>query len=49
MKSVARPSASAPRITSWRGIACVRSITRASGAIRAMTPWQIPTNPSASP
>ena len=27
-----------PRITSWRGIECVRSITRASGAIRSITP-----------
>ena len=35
--------------TSWRGTPCVRSMTRASGAIRAITAWQTPTKSSLSP
>ena len=45
----ARPIVTAPRTTSCRGTEWVRSITRQSGAIAAMTPWQTPTNTSASP
>ena len=40
---------SAPWSTCVAGIPCVRSMTRASGAIRAMTPWHVPTKSSCSP
>ena len=43
------PSSAAPCETFIAGIPCVRSITRAWGAIRAITPWQTPTNSSVSP
>ena len=46
MKASASRSMSAPARTSWRGIAWVRSITRACGQRRAITPWQTPTNSS---
>src|SRR6266542_1235130 len=49
MNGAARPSAMAPATTSCRGMAWVRSITLALGAMRATTPWQIPTNSSARP
>ena len=44
-----RAASSAPVRTSWRGIAWVRSITRALGQRRAITPWQTPTNSSRWP
>ena len=34
---------------SWRGMPWVRSMTRASGVMRAMTPWHTPTNSSSWP
>ena len=37
-----------PVRTSWRGMPWVMSMTRASGAIRAMTPWHTPTKSSSS-
>ena len=42
-------STAAPRVTSPGGTACVTSITRACGAIRAMAPWHCATKPSSSP
>ena len=47
--SIDEASTSAPEWTSWGGISWVRSITRASGQPRAITPWQTPTNPSRRP
>ena len=44
-----RARVSAPPRTSWRGTPWVRSMTRASGAIRAITAWQTPTKSSAQP
>src|SRR5712691_6455888 len=49
MNGADRCSTSAPRSTSPGGIPWVRSITRASGASEASTPWQTPTNSSSSP
>src|SRR3972149_4982220 len=49
MNRAARPSATAPCRTSCRPTWWVRSITRDPGAIRAMTPWQTPTDPPARP
>ena len=49
MYSSARRSTSAPERTSWRAMPCVMSMTLTSGAIRAITPWQTPTNSSSSP
>src|SRR5688572_2394284 len=46
MYGTARASSTAPRSTSWRGTEWVRSMTRASSAILAMMPWQMPTNES---
>ena len=40
---------SAPWSTWVGGMPCVTSITRASGAIRAITPWHVPTKSSWSP
>ena len=40
---------SAPWSTRVAGMPCVTSITRASGAIRAITPWHVPTKSSWSP
>ena len=40
---------SAPWSTAVGGIPCVTSITRASGAMRAMTPWHVPTKSSWRP
>ena len=45
----ARRRTSAPVRTSWRGMPWVRSMTRASGAIRAITAWQTPTKSSSRP
>ena len=45
----ARRRASAPERMAWRGTPWVRSMTRASGAIRAMTPWHTPTYSSWRP
>ena len=45
----ARRRISAPLRTSWRGTPCETSMTRASGAIRAITPWQTPTKSSSCP
>src|SRR5215831_10075785 len=42
-------SRSAPRRTSPGGTPWLRSITRAVGATRATTPWQVPTNSSSRP
>ena len=49
MNPSARRSTSAPERTSCRAMPCVTSMTRAAGAIRAITPWQTPTKSSASP
>ena len=45
----ARRRMTAARLTSWRGTSWVRSSTRTSGAIRAITPWQTPTKSSLRP
>src|ERR671937_735664 len=42
-------SASAPWSTCCGGIPCVMSMISASGAIRLITPWQVPTKSSWSP
>ena len=49
MNGNARRSTIAPSRTSWRAMPCVTSMTRTSGAIRAMTPWQTPTKSSPRP
>ena len=49
MYGTARASSIAPRNTSWRGTECVMSMMRESGAIFAITPWQIPTKASLRP
>jgi hypothetical protein len=39
----------APRRTSKRGMPWVTSMMRASGAMEAITPWQMPTKSSSTP
>ena len=49
MKPIVLASTSAPWSTACGGIPCVMSMICASGAIRFITPWHVPTKSSLSP